>query len=325
LLRNRVSSIRAITLDQLRPFLADLGVAAPVALVELSGGSNAAFRVELADGSALILKTYDDVRGKLPTSEAYASDLLADTGLPVTRYLALDETRRRLPFRFAITNHLPGVTVGSLRGAPDIGDAYRQMGTALRQLHAVRLPAYGRFGANGLDTPVAANIDVVRARAAHGLARFRHFGAPEALAARIETTLDRHARLATWSAGAVFAHDDFHPNNVLVLRDGSGRLRLSGIIDFGDAFAGDAVSDLAKTLFCCEHDAPGSTPAILQGYGPVEHPNPALALWFYTMLHRVTMWWWLRQVGVIGEGEAHPLLADLEAMGDEPPTGAVVA
>ena len=189
------------------------------------------------------------------------------------------------------------------------------MGTALRQLHAVRLPAYGRFGANGLDAPVTANIDAVRARAAHGLARFRHFGAPEALAARIETTLDRHAGLATWSAGAVFAHDDFHPNNVLVLRDGTGRLRLSGIIDFGDAFAGDAVSDLAKTLFCCEHDAPGSTPAILQGYGLVEHPNPALALWFYTMLHRVTVWWWLRQVGVIGQGEAHPLLADLEAMG----------
>jgi hypothetical protein len=35
------------------------------------------------------------------------------------------------------------------------------------------------------------------------------------------------------------------------------------------------------------------------------------------MLHRLTMWWWLRHVGVIAEGEEHDLMRDLRAMADE--------
>jgi hypothetical protein len=29
------------------------------------------------------------------------------------------------------------------------------------------------------------------------------------------------------------------------------------------------------------------------------------------------MWWWLRYVGVIADGEEHQLIVDLEAMADE--------
>ena len=71
----------------------------------------------------------------------------------------------------------------------------------------------------------------------------------------------------TWSRGPVFAHDDLNPNNVLAQRDATGRLRLTGLIDFGNARAGDAVSDLAKNLFNTEQrpssskaTAPSTTP-----------------------------------------------------------------
>ena len=68
-------------LAQLRPILRDLRVAEPLALTELSGGSNAAYRIELADGSSLVLKTYDELRGKAPDGEAYAT-AMADAGTP---------------------------------------------------------------------------------------------------------------------------------------------------------------------------------------------------------------------------------------------------
>jgi len=114
----------------------------------------------------------------------------------------------------------------------------------------------------------------------------------------------------------VFAHDDFQPHNVLAERDANGRLQLTGLLDFGNARASDPICDLAKALFCSEHDAPGSTPHIRAGYGSIDHPDPEAALWVYTLVHRVTMWWWLRHVGVILEGERNDLMADLEAMAE---------
>ncbi|UXN74728.1 hypothetical protein N8D56_06545 [Devosia sp. A8/3-2] len=74
--------------------------------------------------------------------------------------------------------------------------------------------------------------------------------------------------------------------------------------------AADPVLDLAKCLFCSEHDAPSSTPHILAGYGPIEHPDPQGAIWYYTLLHRVTMWWWLRQIGVIATADTPSELID---------------
>jgi Ser/Thr protein kinase RdoA (MazF antagonist) len=87
-------------------------------------------------------------------------------------------------------------------------------------------------------------------------------------------------------------------------------LTLSGLIDFGNARAADPVFDLAKCLFCSEDDAPGSNPHILEGYGPIDHPSPELAIEYYTMLHRITMWWWLRKIGFIASPETSSGLMD---------------
>ncbi len=94
------------------------------------------------------------------------------------------------------------------------------------------------------------------------------------------------------------------------------RLLLSGLIDFGNARAADAVFDLAKNLFNSEHEAPGCTAPMLEGYGPIDHPDPEGALWLYTLLHRVIMWWWLRHVGVIADGETHDLIVALRDMAE---------
>jgi aminoglycoside phosphotransferase (APT) family kinase protein len=304
-------------LAELRPILGDLGLAGPTSANELAGGSNRAFRIDLADGTAVVLKTYDDLRGKLPTREAYAASLLTGLDVPVTRYLALDDTRSRLPFRFAVTNHLPGVTVASLLGELDIADIYWQMGELLRKLHTVRLPAFGHFDDHGIMSPIVDHAAYMAGVASHAFTQFRKFGAPDALAGRLERIVAENAHLFAQSRGPVFAHDDFHVGNILAERDGEGRLRLTGLIDFGNARAADAVFDLAKTLFMADHDAPGASPIVRAGYGAIDHPDPDAALWLHTLLHRVIMWWWLRHVGVVAEGQPNDLIPALEAMAEQ--------
>lgn len=311
-----VEGFEAPALSQVAPILADIGLATPVAMDDIKDGSGRVFRLDLADGSAVVLKHYDEHYRQhyVVSGERYAERLLEPLNLPITRYLLQDESLTRLPFPFAITNHLPGVTVKSLGAEPGIADAWRQMGMLLRKLHSVPAPGYGKFGPDGVLDPVSTNAEAMRRSFAHAFAQFRKYGAAASLAERLEAIVADLFDAMTQSAGPVFAHHDLHPGNVLVERGTDGRLRLSGLIDFGNARAADAVSDLASSIFFTEHEMPGSGPWIREGYGPIDHPDPGGALWFYSLHHRVVMWWWLRHVGVIADREQHPLLASLEEM-----------
>ena len=308
------------TLGQIVPILAEIGLAAPGAITDIKDGSGRVFRLDLADGSAVVLKQYDahHTQHHVVSGERYAERLLEKLDVPITRYLLQDESLTRLPYPFAITNYLPGVTVKSLAGEPDIADLYRQMGALLRKLHSVPVPGYGMFGDEGLVDAKQTNAELLRGGFAYHFAQFRKHGGDEALARRLESIVTDRFDAMTWSRGPVFAHDDLNPNNVLAERDGHGRLQLTGLIDFGNARAADAVYDLAKNIFHIEHELPGSTPFILEGYGPIDHPDPDGALWFYTLHHRLLMWWWLRHVGFIPDGEKHDLIRDLEVMAANP-------
>ncbi|SHF30643.1 Ser/Thr protein kinase RdoA involved in Cpx stress response, MazF antagonist [Kaistia soli DSM 19436] len=271
-----------------------------VDITPLSGGTSPVFRLDLSSDVSVVLKSYPDDGDKTPAREALAARQFLAVAVPVTRYLLIDETRNVLPFRFAITNCLPGVAGGSLKDHRDIASLYRQTGGLLRTLHAIAMPAYGAFGPDGIIDPVSTNAAFIRRIIEDAFGRFAAFGADTHVSARLRAIIEQHFQSVTsHSIGAVFAHDDLHPNNVLAVEDDRGNLVLSGLVDFGNARAADAVFDLAKCLFCSEHDAPGSTPHILAGYGEIDHPSPALAIWYYTILHRMVMWWWLRHVGVI--------------------------
>ena len=86
----------------------------------------------------------------------------------------------------------------------------------------------------------------------------------------------------------------------------NGSLALTGLIDFGNARAADALFDLAKALFCCTHEDPCSREPLLAGYGAIDHPDPEHAL-------RITMWCSLTRRGDTSDGAAR-LLRDLEEM-----------
>lgn len=305
----------AVSLEQLHPILRDLNVQEAVAVTAMAGGSAQVFRVDLADGATLVLKTYPDDRPWAPGKDAYAAGLLAGLDVPVTRWLMIDESKTRLPFRFAVTSYLPGASAEALKGEPDIVDVYRQMGALMKTLHTVQMPAYGAIGARGIVKPYSTNADYMRAMFAEHFRKFRDFGGDAALTARLERAADARFELVIHGRGPVFGHDDIHPGNVLAGRDARGRLRLTGLIDFGNARAVDGLSDLAKAIFCSAHQDPRSAAAIREGYGVLDHPDPEGALWLYTLLHRVMMWWWIRHVGgKPDEGSLPGLIADLDAM-----------
>ncbi len=243
--------------------------------------------------------------------------------MPITRFHLFDESRTRLPFRFSVANYLPGEPVAAFQGEPDVADLYHQMGGLLRKLHTVCIKGFGRLDANGLVDPAPTNEAFITGLWSNLLERFRHYGADPALADRLNCLVVDRLPLVRHSDGAVFAHDDMQPHNVLAERDGAGRLRLTGLIDFGNARAADPLFDLAKTLFCCEHDAPALRPPsaratarsiILNRKLPSGCTCSSIASRCGTgQVAEVNMV--LRHVGVVPEGgPKHDLILDLEAM-----------
>jgi aminoglycoside phosphotransferase (APT) family kinase protein len=293
----------APTLTQLQPVLAGVGQAPVVKITRLPGGSAPVYRLDLADGTRLVLKCFDRDH-LLPRKDQYAAGLLLDVDIVATRYLLVDESLDRLPNRFALTSYVEGERASTFADHPHYQDVMRELGALARKLHGIVLPAFGGIPAEGGSAAHATNAEYMRGYVDGSLAKFVEHGGDPAMAATLRTIIERDFDAVVPHSGpAVFAHSDLQPHNILVVEQ-DGKLRLSGLIDFGNMRAESAPMDLAKCLFCTEHDTPGSTVAILDGYGPINHPEPAKALAFYTTLHRLTMWSWLRKIGVLPSADS---------------------
>ncbi len=281
--------------------------------VRLDGGSTEVYKIDVsgAAASALVLKIYADEPTWMPAKEALVAGWFAPLAPLVPRWLAVDESRTILPLRFALLTSLPGRPLRESFGDPDIADGYRQMGALLRRVHAIPMDAYGYVKGEGVENPQNTNADYMREAFDDVFRRFRELGAEPGLARRLEGMVAARSIVLAESTGPVLAHDDFQQGNVLALRDADGRLRLSGLVDFGNARAADPLFDLAKALFCSAHEDPASYRPLLEGYGPLAHSRPEVALWLYTLYHRLTMWCWL---SAPGEGGPADLLRDIEAM-----------
>jgi Ser/Thr protein kinase RdoA (MazF antagonist) len=304
-----------LELEQVRAIGHDLDpTIAPVGFVRLHGGSSEVYRIDLAGATPLVLKIYDDEPAWIPAKEALVAGWIGEqAGVPIPRWLRVDERRICIPFRFALTTWLPGVTVRSLIGAPGIVFAYRQMGELLRRLHTIPMSAYGYIVADGIRRPRQTNEEYMRWAFDQAFQQFREQSGEESLTRRLEETVQSRFDLLQYSAGPVLCHDDLQQGNVLVADGRNGSLQLTGLIDFGNARAADALFDLAKALFCCAHEDPRSREPLLDGYGDINHPDIEEALWLYTVFHRLVMWCSLTRRGDTSAGPAD-LLRDLQEM-----------
>ena len=246
-----------LDLDQVRRIVAGLdGAPKASGFARLHGGSTEVYRVDIEDAAQpLVLKVYLDEPVWAPAKEALVASWIGpDLGVPIPRWLRLDESRTLLPMRYAVITWLPGRIVRELGGEPDIEFLYQRMGGLLRRLHAIPMSAYGYVLADGVFRPEPTNEAYMTAAFERVFRSFRRRGVDEGLARRLEADARDRYGLLGHSPGPVLCHDDFQPGNVLAQRGADAELRPSGLFDFANALAGDPLADLAKALFCSGHE-----------------------------------------------------------------------
>ena len=140
----------------------------------------------------------------------------------------------------------PCVVLRDVGGEPLDGDApeFGGAGAHLRAVHDVMLDGFGSVTVGpGLRGEDATWSDTVERRTA-GLAPIVTAGlVPADLATRAGAALDDHRERFDSVESARLLHGDFHPRHVYAV-DG----HITGIIDWGDATAGDPVFDLGRLV-----------------------------------------------------------------------------
>jgi aminoglycoside phosphotransferase (APT) family kinase protein len=149
--------------------------------------------------------------------------------LPVPTPVRFGEPSERFPKHWTVMTWVPGEPLDHAtisRGA----HAADTLAAFLRALH-VPAPA---------EAPIATDRGAHPGDCTDGFEAFFRTVAPADLAADVRAVWDDAVAAAVWEGPPVWVHGDLHPANVVV-SDGT----LSGIVDFGDLFAGDPAWDLA--------------------------------------------------------------------------------
>ncbi len=126
---------------------------------------------------------------------------------------------------------------GQMNGE-ELASAYRQIGEAVAQLHAIRFPGFGELAADGTIESGAPCLTALADRA-------RNFIKSEHSRDLILSVLHENSSLFTDVRNASLCHEDLHGHNILFHFE-EGQWRLATILDFDKAWAGHAESDLAR-------------------------------------------------------------------------------
>lgn len=272
------------------------------------------FEIEGDGGRAVILKAYADEPAWKLRKEAFVAGLFASAA-EVPRWLSVDESRARLARRFVIMTRLPGTSLRDRFGREGAPALFREMGALLRRLHAVSMPRHGYLLEADVAEPFASNAARMEAAFAAKYRDFRGWGGDQALCGQIERFVAARTPALAESDGAVLCHNDFHPGNVLAAAGPDGAWRLSGVIDFENAVAGDPLFDLAKALDYTAHECPSGRDPLAEGYGALQRPGAAEAIEVYRVYHKLELLNWFKAVrqGPFGPATG-ALLADLDEM-----------
>lgn len=197
-------------------------------------------------------------------AEAAVCRLLRRNGIPAPEVLALELDDDNLG-AYVIMRHVGGEPV---RPADSL---FREVGSHLRRVHEVELSGFGGLRADGgqLSGLSLGWADSVAEKVA-GLDRVGAAGLLGGdLVDGFRAALERHGGLLTGVGRARLVHGDVHARHVY-----SQSGRLTGIIDWGDAMAGDPLFDLGRILQADER----SLSLVLKGYGELPYQDEELAL-----------------------------------------------
>ncbi|MGW4396634.1 aminoglycoside phosphotransferase family protein [Amycolatopsis nivea] len=149
--------------------------------------------------------------------------------LPVPAPVRSGEPSERFPKHWTVMTWVPGepLDYGTISRGAHAADTLADF---LRALH-VEAPA---------DAPIATDRGAHLRDCTGGFEEFFAAVALDGLADDVRAVWDDAVAAPAWEGPPVWVHGDLHPANVVV-SEGT----LSGIVDFGDLFAGDPAWDLA--------------------------------------------------------------------------------
>lgn len=201
---------------------------AGLAVREVAGGwGNQMWR--LGDDLAVRMQRMDPTPELLLKERRWLPVLAPRLPLPVPIPVRDGEPSARFPKHWTVMTWVPGEPLD--HGSISRGDhAADTLAGFLRALH-VEAPA---------DAPAASDRGGHPEECTDGFERFFRSVDPGDLAADVRAVWDDAVAAPEWKGPRVWVHGDLHPANVVV-SDGT----LTGVVDFGDLFAGDPAWDLA--------------------------------------------------------------------------------
>ncbi len=168
----------------------------------------------------------------------------SQTTIPMPEILAVDVSYRTWPWRYLIKAYIPGQEWSVARrrmNMEELPDAYRQIGTAVAQLHSIHFPKFGELAADGSVEGDGQFPSAFRERAGRSI---RNSGNRDLFL----SVLDERKQLFQDIRQASLCHEDLHGHNLLFQRR-RGQWRLVTILDFDKAWAGHHEIDLARLEF----------------------------------------------------------------------------
>ncbi|MER6764997.1 MULTISPECIES: aminoglycoside phosphotransferase family protein [Amycolatopsis] len=200
---------------------------AELAISEVPGGwGNQMWR--LGDDLAVRVQRMDPTPELQLKERRWLPVLAPHLPLPVPTPVRFGEPSVRFPKYWTVMTWVPGEPLD--HGTISRGHSADTLAEFLRALH-VPAPA---------EAPVAADRGAHPRDCTAGFEKFLQAVVLDDLAADVRAVWDDAVEAGAWEGPPVWVHGDLHPANVVV-SDGT----LSGIVDFGDLFAGDPAWDLA--------------------------------------------------------------------------------
>ncbi len=271
-----------------------------IASVSMVHGGEIAAVYEIAfvgSQPAVILKVYpDSLRWKMQKEANVTALLHGRVAVPVPHVLLADDSQSLLGFNFVLMSKLRGSVLRRLEPTltpSQQASVYMQIGHLLREFHRIPMDAFGYIGANGIGTAHSTNYNYLSFQFDKKLEEFSNHGGAPVLAQRIGRYAAERAHLLEECCHPVLCHNDLHSGNLLA-DTSEARVRLSGVLDFEGALAGDPLMDVAKALYYLSNETRNS---LLQGYGDMGRPHWSQTLDFFHLYFVLELWCWMAQTG----------------------------
>ena len=293
----------AVSPAQAQAIVDRLGAGQRVAHIsKLQGGAiGTIYEISLTDGApSLVLKVYpESLHWKMQKEVNVCALLSGRLGVPVPRVLLADDTKSVIGLNFVLMSKLDGVVLRTLESAlpeTELFSAYSQMGQVLRQIHRISMQSFGYIGPNGVWTAHASNRAYMSAQFENKLVEFAERGGDSTLGRRLKEVVFERTDLLEACPAPHLCHYDFHSGNILA-EGKDGPLRLSGVLDFESAIAGDPLMDIAKALYYFTPEDEPKKAGLLAGYGAFDRGNWQEALDLYRLYASLELWCWMAQIG----------------------------